>query len=312
MTKQGSKSEAPLSEVMLAMDVVDTLRHREDLVVRELSGEKREAKLISRLRDVYHQQGIEVPDRILKEGVAALAQDRFVYEPNQGGLGRSLAQIYVSRSTWGKPILALMLIIILGLGSYFFAYLPYQENQRARAQIELNEVLPAQMEALRQSIFDETKVQAAVVQADEILNRGLRDAKEGNRAGADKAVADLTNLRDTLRHDYRLRVVNRENELSVFWTFPDVNQDATNYYIVVEAVQDDGVILTLPVLNEEIGEIDMVDKWGLRVSKSIYESIREDKLNDGIIQNNMIGRKVEGFLDVSYVIPVSGGAVTSW
>ena len=35
---------------MIAMDVVDTLRHREDLVRRELDEEGREAELIERLR----------------------------------------------------------------------------------------------------------------------------------------------------------------------------------------------------------------------------------------------------------------------
>ena len=64
--------KAPLDEVMLAMDVVDTLRHNQNLVARELSAEDRETQLIERLRTIYHQQGIEVSDAILKQGVAAL------------------------------------------------------------------------------------------------------------------------------------------------------------------------------------------------------------------------------------------------
>ncbi len=46
---------APLSDVMLAMDVVDTLRHNQDLVARELNGEAREKQLIDKLREIYHQ-----------------------------------------------------------------------------------------------------------------------------------------------------------------------------------------------------------------------------------------------------------------
>ncbi|NJO35162.1 MAG: hypothetical protein HC869_20695, partial [Rhodospirillales bacterium] len=42
-----------LDDIMIAMDVVDTLRHREDLVRRELSEEDREAELIARLRKIY-------------------------------------------------------------------------------------------------------------------------------------------------------------------------------------------------------------------------------------------------------------------
>ena len=73
--------KAPLDDVMLAMDVVDTLRHNQDLVARELAGEARETQLIERLRTIYHQQGIEVTDAILKQGVAALEESRFVYTP---------------------------------------------------------------------------------------------------------------------------------------------------------------------------------------------------------------------------------------
>ena len=61
-----------LDDIMIAMDVVDTLRHREDLVRRELDEEQREAELIARLRKIYHDQGIEVPDRVLADGVKAL------------------------------------------------------------------------------------------------------------------------------------------------------------------------------------------------------------------------------------------------
>ena len=41
-----------LDDIMIAMDVVDTLRHREDLVHRELNEEDREAELIARLRKI--------------------------------------------------------------------------------------------------------------------------------------------------------------------------------------------------------------------------------------------------------------------
>jgi hypothetical protein len=84
--------KAPLNDVMLAMDVVDTLRHNQDLVARELNGEAREAQLIERLRALYHQQGIDVSDAILREGVAALGESRFIYEPPKPSLGTALAR----------------------------------------------------------------------------------------------------------------------------------------------------------------------------------------------------------------------------
>ena len=297
---------------MLAMDVVDTLRHRQDLATRELGTDAKERQLIDKLREIYHDQGIEVPDHILKEGVAALQESRFAYDPPAPGLGTTLARLYVGRKRWGKPVgAALVAMVVLGVG-YFGVWQPYQNGVAEAARVELAEGLPAQMDALYQTIFEETKVQQAVVQAEALRTRGKTLAAEGNRAGAEEAVADLTALRDQLRQEYTLRVVNRSDEKSGFWTFPEVNTAATNYYIVVEALDADGNALSLPILNEETGTTEVVSIWGVRVPEAVYEGVSADKLDDGIIQANEVGRKSDGFLDVEYNMPVLGGAVTQW
>jgi hypothetical protein len=307
-----AKAAAPLDEVMLAMDVVDTLRHRQDLVTRELDGVNREKQLIDKLRDLYHQQGIEVPDHILREGVSALAESRFTYTPPPPSLGTTLARLYVGRKQWGRPVLAALgILLVAGIG-YFGIWQPYQNGQAEQARIELTEGLPAQMDALYQTIFNETKVQQAVTEAEALVERGKAFAAEGNRAGTEAAVEDLTALRDLLRQQYALRVVNREGVQSGFWTFPEVNTDATNYYIVVEALDPDGNTISLPILNEENGQTETVAIWGVRVPESVYNAVAADKLDDGIIQTNLVGRKSDGFLDVQYAMPVLGGAVTQW
>jgi hypothetical protein len=304
--------KAPLDDVMLAMDVVDTLRHNQDLVARELNGDAREKALIDKLRAIYHQQGIEVPDAILKEGVEALSESRFTYTPPRPGPGVTLAKLYVSRSRWLPPTLAVLLVLIIGLGGYFFAWRPYHEAQLQQAQIELTQTMPAQMDALYETIFEETKVQQASNEADELRNRGKTAAKEGDRAGAEAAIAGLTKIRDTLRLEYDLKVVNRPDVKSGFWTFPEVNTDATNYYIVVEALDDNGKALSLPILTEETGQTETVAMWGLRVPESVYRSVEADKLDDGIIEHNVVGVKQFGFLEPDYLVPVLGGAVTRW
>ena len=312
MSDVTAKTAAPLDEVMLAMDVVDTLRHRQDLATRELAGSTREQQLIDKLREVYHQQGIEVPDHILKEGVSALAESRFVYDAPKPGLGTTLARLYVRRGIWGKPVLAIAaLIIALGVG-YFGIYQPYQNGQAEQARIELAEGLPGQMDALYQTIFEETKVQQAVLLAESLRQRGHSLASEGDRAGAQKAVTELTALRDRLRQEYVMQIVNRPGERSGFWTFPEVNTAATNYYLIVQALDDDGKPLSLPILNEENGQTETVNTWGVRVPESVYNAIVADKQDDGIIQNNELGRKSDGFLDAEYNMPVLGGAVTRW
>jgi len=307
-----SGKSLPLDDVMLAMDVVDTLRHRQDLATRELNAAGREQQLIERLRDIYHQQGIDVPDHILKEGVSALKESRFVYTPPKGGLGVALARLYVSRKVWGRWVSGLVLALIIGWAGYQFGYVPLKAAQEEAARIELAETLPSNMDALYDTIYEETKVQSAVVMAEDLRTRGKRAAAEGDRAGAEEAIANLSELRDTVRQDYSLRIVNREGVQSGFWTFPEINTEATNYYLVVEALDDSGNTLTLPIESEETGETERVDIWGLRVPEEVYAAVEADKRDDGIIQRNIVGRKEYGFIEVDYVVPVLGGAVTRW
>ncbi|HLV82531.1 MAG TPA: DUF6384 family protein [Devosia sp.] len=312
MSDVTARSAAPLDEVMLAMDVVDTLRHQQGLATRELDTDAKEAQLIDRLRDIYHQQGIEVSDHILREGVVALQESRFTYDPPAPSFGVTLARLYVGRQQWGKPVLLIAAALVALFVGYFGVWQPYQAEQAQQARIELAEGLPAQMDNLYDTIFEETKVQQAVLDAEAIRTRGQTFAAEGNRPAAEDAVADLTALRDLIRQEYTLRVVNRADEQSGFWTFPEINTDATNYYLVVEALNADGQTLSLPILNEETGATETVSIWGVRVPEAVYDAVVADKRDDGIIQNNEIGRKSYGFIEVNYNVPVSGGAVTRW
>ena len=111
-------SDYRLDDVMLAMDVVDTLRHREDLAARELDEDRREAALIERLRQIYRGQGIEVPDRVLADGVAALKESRFVYTPPKPSFAVSLAHLWVSRVRIARAVLA----VLVAAGLIFVVY----------------------------------------------------------------------------------------------------------------------------------------------------------------------------------------------
>jgi len=104
MNEEVVKEKASLDELMLAMDVVDTLRHKELVLERELTAEDRDAKLLAHLREIYTSQGVEVTDEILQRGVDALREERFVYTQTAPSFSRTLAHAYVARGRWGKPV----------------------------------------------------------------------------------------------------------------------------------------------------------------------------------------------------------------
>ncbi len=134
----------------------------------------------------------------------------------------------------------------------------------------------------------------------------------GDPGAMSKAVADLDAIRARLDQTYRLRIVARPGEDTGVFRVPDVNPNAENYYIIVEAVDAAGKLVSLPITSEEDGSVKTVSKWGVRVPESTFAAVRDDKSDDGIVQNNILGEKRRGTLAVDYAMPVEDGAITEW
>jgi hypothetical protein len=303
-----------LDDMMIAMDVVDTLRHREDLVRRELSEEEREAELIARLRKIYHDQGIEVPDHVLADGVKALKESRFVYTPPPKGWKRSLLTVWAKRETYGKRLGALVLLVAaVGWGYYFLVVRPAR-LEAERARVEMTETLPKALRQAHAEVLAIATDAAAKQKADQLLADAEREIRAANRAGAAKIKGDLASLREELTREYTLTIVSRPGEPSVVWRRPPrkLQSEAKNYYLIVEAVALDGRKLSLPIRNEETGETETVTRFGVRVPEVVYEAVVKDKRNDGIVQNNIFGVRRRGSLAVEYKMPFEGGFITKW
>jgi len=298
------EAAAPLDEVMLAMDVVDTLRHRELLIERELGAEDRERQLKERLREIYRSQGIEVSDAVIEQGVRALRENRFVYRPPEPGLRRSLAVLYVTRHRWGKPVAC-------GIAVVAAALLIFQLAVRGPALREIEE-LPRRLEAAEQAVLAVAAVPDAEAQARSIAAEGDAAIARGDYDDAREAVARLAALRAELEQQYELRIVSRPGALSGVWRVPEDNPSAQNYYLIVEAVAPDGSVVPLTVENEETGEVETVTRFGLRVDEATFNRVREDKSDDGIIQNNVVGVKRRGELEREYLIETTGATITEW
>ncbi len=297
----GRASERPpLDEVMLAMDVVDTLRRRKRVVERELDEGGREEDLKERLRRIYHTQGIEVLDHILEEGVRALKEDRYVYKPPPESTAVKLARLYVSRGRWGKWVLGgLAVLIVAWMINYFAFVMP-------------NADLPQEVEAMHAQVIEVAKGDRARDVADQHLALAKAALRNQDKDAAKQEFGALEAMRDTIELAYTLRVVNRPGERSGVWREPDVNRSAKNYYLIVEAVAADGRVIKVPITSEEDRKMKLVDQWGLRVKKKTFEKVARDKQDNGIIERDRVGYKNPGYLEPKYEIDTSGGAITEW
>lgn len=290
---EATGSGARLDDVMLAMDVVDTLRHRENWVSREIDELGREAELMGRLRTIYASQGIEVSDAVLQQGIAALNENRFVYTPPPPGLATSLARIWVERGRYAKGAAALLLLLAALWGVY------YEVSVRP-----LNEAAATLSEAHSQALA-QASGEAGRQRADRLLAAGQEAVEEGDTEAAGEAAADLRALAAELEREYTLRIV------SATWKVPPTALHERIFYLIVEAVAPDGGVLSLPVAGED-GSEQVVARWGVEVNRDTFVAVERDLRDDGRLQDAMLGVKRRGEPDVEYVRPVLGGTITQW
>ena len=304
MSETRALEKAPLDEVMLAMDVVDTLRHRERVVERALSADEQDRELITRLKEIYAGQGIEVSDLVLERGVQDLRANRFVYPTPVPSFGRTLARIYVSRGRWGKPV-------TFFIGFIAVALLSYQAFVRG-PELAAIAALPDELEQTYSAVVAVAEDPAVDASAAALLGDGQLAYARQDYAETRAAIADLNEMHDTLLRQYELRVLSRAGELSGVWRVPDENPAAQNFYLIVEAIDDEGVRLTVPITSEEDGRTSRVSRWGQRVDEATFQAVANDKQDDGIIQDPVIGQKRRGQIDLDYRPGVRPGAITDW
>ncbi len=305
-------SKDTFDEVLLAMDVVDTLRRREQLTMQELSTHDRKEALIARLKKIYAAQGIDVPDRVLREGVQAMEDKRFVYEPPEPSFSVWLAKIYVSRDRWLKPLL-------IGLGAFIaaglvlqFAILRPAAERREAARVELSQGLPTEINQLHANIVSATGDAEALRLADTLQQSGLSAARTGNLSDARGARDELVTLQSDIAAIYDVVVVSRPGEPSGVFRIPDDVPGARNYYLIVEAIDPRGQRVEVPITSEENQRSGRVTIWGQRVSEDVFNRVAADKGDDQIIQDAVIGQKRGGQLRPEFSVNAPGGAILEW
>ena len=298
------RTAQPLDELMLAMDVVDTLRHRELVLQRELEADDRDQRLLVRLRDIYESQGIAVTDDVLAQGVRALREERFVYRPPQPGFARTLATLYVTRARWGTWAAGIAAVAIV-------AFLVAQLAVFGPARRELA-ALPVELASTYEAVDAVTDLPAALAEAATARAAGEAALARGDRDAARAAIADLEALLGRLEREYELRIVSRPGENSGIWRELEERPQVQNFYLIVEPVTPDGRVLELPVRNEETQRTERVRKFGLRVDQQTFQRVADDKRDDGIIQQAVVGRKARGALEPEYSITTTGGTITRW
>ena len=302
-----------LDDVLVAMDVVDTLRHRDLILQKELDQEGREQQLIARLREIYAAQGIEVTDEVLLQGVRALEEQRFHYRPPTPSLGVRLAKIYIARDRWWKPLAGSFAALAVGVFAYQVGIVQPAKAKEARIERAITQTLPDQLAAVHGDIIEISQSETANQLAATYLLDGQTALETRDVETVETAIARVNQLKTDLSVAYQVRVVYGPGEpRSGIFRIPDDAPNARNYYLIVEAVDPAGRLVDVEIDSEEDRKTERVTRWGQRVSEDAFNAIASDKRDDQIIQNAVIGSKSAGTLSPTFTVATPGGAILEW
>jgi hypothetical protein len=77
-------------------------------------------------------------------------------------------------------------------------------------------------------------------------------------------------------------------------------------------VGPDGRALEILVQDEEKGTAVRSRRFGVRVPEEVFERVKADKLDNGIVDRNVFAVKRRGAREPEYRFAVAGGRITTW
>lgn len=155
-------AQATLSEQMGAMALIDQLRQQQMVVQEHLNLPQRREEVARRIRDYYQSRNIAVDDAVVAQGVRAYFDRRLVFEaPRLGKVANSVANLYVTRSRWMKPVAGVMLALTALVTGGFFAHGAYQQSKTDAVQARSDEASWAQAK-LQRSLDEQTSLMNAL------------------------------------------------------------------------------------------------------------------------------------------------------
>ena len=281
-------ASAPLDDVMLAMDVVDSVRHDERLALRELDEAARREELTARLKRIYAAQGIEVTDAVIAEGVAALDAARFAYTPAPLNFETLLARAWVWRKWVAAGLGALVVVAALGWLAYDNTVLgPRRE-------------IAAATDATFVAITDSEATPEAAARAQDLVGEVRAALARGETDSAARALRQLQVLRTSLPLAYELRIVEALSQARA--NAPHIRDHA----FLVDVIGADGAPLEIE-MTDGSGQVRRVSRFVLPVSQDSYVAVQREERGSGTLADVApLAVKRPGEPAPDYRVPITG------
>jgi Family of unknown function (DUF6384) len=303
-----SAKDLGLSETLSILDAASALRRERDQAAALLDDQATRAALRERLAAAARASGEALGVAEIDAAIERYFERLHAFEPVQGGWRRLLARMYIRR----RSLALFLAAALLWFGGVFLAFFwsgsPLSAAGRsAHGLAAQNARLEAQVQII-QALNPEPAAKARLTQL-----LGTWDPDQTTLLPKPRLIAltqDLRNLQLQLEADYELRIVSRPGERSA--VIKDYTDGAngtvlSGYYAIVEAIGPNGRAEEVRVLDAEFQKYSEVRAWGEQIPAEVYERLKADKLSDGVLDEQVFGRKRRGQLEPSIQLPGADG-----
>jgi hypothetical protein len=214
MTASASPHSPSFNDLIVASDIVDTIRNDERLIDHELGSEDRKKALKVRLKDMYKAQGMDVSDAVIEAAVSRSDAERFVFKPMASGLGRFVWTGYVRRNKYAirmSGAVALIVLVVVGYNAAQYQFVEKPALEAARnLELQITEVLPSRLKAVSdEALASANRLQDEVSKSEiaaqqTIVGSALR---AGDVFGAENGIKSIEELGRNLKETEARRVL---------------------------------------------------------------------------------------------------------
>ncbi len=183
-----------------------------------------------------------------------------------------------------------------------------QELASIKNQVHEFSILPKELEKAYKGIIIIAKEPDAKAIANSLYEQGRNFVKVVQIAPLRKTVGEMQDLENILGQQYTMTIVSKsgvKSGIDRYYT-DSSGKRISGFYLIVEAINHEGRAIPQRIKSEEDGERETVSMWGERVPQEVYEQVKADKLDNGIIENNVFGEKAKGYLNPKITFKYKG------
>lgn len=283
-------AELSLQEMLQVMDVAREMRADRELVSRELSREETIARLRERMLASTKLTGESLQPAEIDAAIELYLNNQHIYRDPPWSLSVLLAHLYVRR-------IGLMGILFVActVGLLIWAWTP----SRRFPDVQPIEVTLTQLQSSATTVQDREQIAQLARQLDRAVSVENRDQAEAVRVATQQLI-------ETLGTEFQIRIV-QEGRSAVRRDFSDeTGVRSARYYVIVEAISASGPV-SQTIESAETGARKVVTQWGEEVPASVYERLKADKLEDGILDERNFATKERGQLNWNIQLPDQQG-----